>query len=128
MSLRAVLVAAVAIAAAATGLAAPSRADDDPGSDELFSRLLDEDGLLFNFRLEKHQGQRFCESIIDGEAPLDATHDLMRDGAYSFDVANGIASSASEAYCFCAFDARDGIPVHQQLCRPFELNYQRRGS
>ena len=125
MFLRTSLIAA-AIAVAAVGLAAPSHADnDDPASDELFSRLLDEEGLLFNFRLEKYQGQRYCESIIDGEATLDATRDLMRNGSYSFDVANGISSAASTAYCDCAFAARNGLPVHQNICRPFELNYGR---
>jgi hypothetical protein len=128
MTVTRAIAAAAILAGLAVGVAAPSHADDDPASDETFSRLLDHGGVLFNFPLEKYQGQRFCKSIIDGESILDAIYDLMRYGAYSFDVANGIASSASEAYCFCAFDARDGIPVHQQLCRPFELNYQRRGS
>ncbi|WP_082951299.1 DUF732 domain-containing protein [Mycobacterium mantenii] len=125
MSSRAVFVVAAAIAATAIGLAAPSHADDDPASDETFGRLLDDSGLLFNFRLEKYQGQRYCESIIDGQTPLDAIHDLMRDGAYSFDIANGITSAAGVAYCTCAFDTREGIPVRQDLCRPFELNYGR---
>lgn len=118
--------AAAAITAAAAALAAPSHADDDPGSDAIFSQGLDHEGLLFNFRLEKYQGQRYCESIIDGATPLDAVHDLERDGAYSFDVANGITSAASVAYCTCASDAREGIPVRQELCRPFELDYLRR--
>ena len=125
MFLRTILIAA-AIAVAAVGLAAPSNADnDDPASDETFGRLLEDDGLLFNFPLEKYQGQRYCRSVIEGDTPLDATKELMRNGSYSFDVANGITSAAMVAYCECTVSARDGVHADPILCRPFELNYGR---
>lgn len=121
-----VLARAAAVAAVATvGLAAPSHADDDYDSDQTFSRLLARSGLLFNFPLEKHEGQRYCESVIDGESPLDAVQDLVRNGAYSFDVANGITSAAMVAYCECTVSAREGVQADPSLCRPFELNYPR---
>lgn len=110
---------------AAVVMAAPSYADDDLESDQTFSRGLDHAGVLFNFNLEKRQGQRFCESVIDGNAPLDATYDLMRNGAYSFDVANGITSAAMVAYCTCAVMTAQGISVDPIMCKPFELAYQR---
>lgn len=126
MSSRPVFVVAVAIAAAAIGLAAPSHADtDDPESDATFARLLDGSGVLFNFRLEKYQGQRYCGSVIEGDTPLDATQELMRDGSYSFDVANAISSAAMVAYCECTVSERDGVRANPSLCRPFELNYGR---
>ena len=122
------LIAVAAIAVAAVGLAAPSHADDDPASDETFSRLLANEGLLFNFPLEKYQGQRYCTSVIDGDTPVDATKELMRNGSYSWDVANGITSAAMVAYCECTVSAREGVPVQQDLCRPFELDYRRGGN
>jgi hypothetical protein len=105
-------------------LAAPSHADDGE-SDQTFRRLLDHEGLLFNYPIEKYQGQRYCEAVIDGDQPIDATNDLARDGAYSFDIANGISSAAMVAYCTCADSAREGIPADPILCKPFELEYQR---
>jgi hypothetical protein len=105
------------------GLGAPAHADtdDDPASDATFDNGLAHMGVLFSFNLQKHQGQRLCEDVIGGESPLDAIYDLMRDGGYSFDVVNAISSSASVAYCECAFSVTDGMPVYPQLCRPFEL-------
>jgi hypothetical protein len=127
MFLRTILIAA-AIAVAAVGLAAPSHADtDDPESDATFARLLDNEGILFNFRLEKYQGQRYCRSVIDGDTPVDATQDLMRNGSYSWDVANGITSAAMVAYCECTVSEREGVHANPTLCRPFELNYRSGG-
>lgn len=111
--------------AAAVVLAAPSYADDDFESAQTFSRLLDGGGVLFKFNLEKREGQSYCESVIDGQSPLDATEDLARDGAYSFDVANGITSAAMVAYCECSVSAAEGVPVSGSLCRPLELDYRR---
>jgi predicted secreted protein len=108
MFLRTILTAA-AIAGVAVGQAAPSRADnDDPESDATFARLLDHSGVLFNFRLEKYQGQRYCRSVIDGRRPNDAIQELMRTGSYSFDVAVGITSAASVAYCNCTEAEQNG--------------------
>ncbi len=118
---------ATILAVMAMGLAAPCHADDDPDSDRTFAMLLDNHGVLFNFRLERLEGQQYCESVIDGQSPLDATHDLMRDGDYSFDVANAITSAADVAYCLCASDTGNGISAPPSLCRPFELNYRRSG-
>ena len=117
--------AASALGLLAVGVATPANADDDPASDAEFGRLLDRVGVLFNFNLEKRQGQRFCESIIAGNDPRDATRDLMQSGGYPFDVANGITSSAAVAYCTCTFSARQGLntPLY---CSPFELSYGRR--
>ena len=109
----------------AFGLAPPSHADDDPDSDAIFSNGLANQGLEFNFPLEKYQGQRYCRSVMDGKSPIDAIHDLMRNGEYSFDVANGITSSAMVAYCECAVLAADGLHADPSLCRPFELAYRR---
>jgi hypothetical protein len=106
-------------------LAAPSYADDDFESDQTFSRGLEHAGVLFNFNLQKRQGLRYCRDVIDGQGTLDATHDLMRNGAYSFDVANGISSAAMIAYCTCSVMARQGIDADPILCRPFELAYLR---
>jgi hypothetical protein len=117
----------IALSAAASltlvGPVAPAYADadDDPASDATFSNGLAHMGVLFNFILEKRQGQRYCEDVIGGEAPLDATNDLVRFGAYSFDVANAITSSAMVAYCECAVMAAEGLHVYPNLCRPFEL-------
>jgi hypothetical protein len=116
------------LAASALGLlavigAAPANADDDAASDQAFSRLLSSYSQLFNFDLEKSQGQQYCKHVIDGEAYMDATHELMRTGSYTFDVANVISSAADQTYCYCA---REGIPVLPGgICRPFELAYVR---
>jgi hypothetical protein len=119
-----VLASAAVAAVAMVGLAAPSHADDD-ASGHTFSHGRAQMGVLFNFPLEKREGQSYRESVIDGEAPLEATQDLMRNGAYSFDVANGITSAAMVACCECAVSAREGVSADPILCRPFELDYQR---
>ncbi|BBY28138.1 hypothetical protein GCM10023114_58200 [Mycolicibacterium sediminis] len=123
---RSCLVGATFVAAVvAVAMAAPSHADDDYESDQSFSRGLDYAGVLFNFNLEKRQGQRYCRAVVDGSDTLDATYDLMRDGAYSFDVANGISSAAMVAYCTCSVMARQGLDADPILCRPYELAYLR---
>lgn len=114
------------------GAAAPANADapffDDATSDITFRASLTDQGLLFNFPLEKYQGQRFCQSIIDGERPLKAYDDLASNGGYSPDVATGIGVAASIAYCDCTYSAVEtpGSPPHPDLCSSFELNQPRR--
>jgi hypothetical protein len=101
----------VAIAITLLGLATPARADPtfDPDSqDVVFRSMLDESGVLFNFNLEKYQGKRACEDLRKGEDHLDVIYDLMRDGAYSFDVANGIVAAAYVAYCVDLDSTRKG--------------------
>jgi hypothetical protein len=118
--IRALCVAASALGLIAGGVAAPANADND--SDQIFSHALAHKGLLFNFPLEKYQGQRYCQSVMQGEASLDAVEELMRDGSYSFDVANWITSSAMSAYCLCAVSAQEGVHADPSICRPFELS------
>ena len=92
-----IIVGAMTIGISLAGTA-PANADiDDATGDVIFRASLANQGLLFNFPLEKYQGWGSCQSIIDGTKPLDAIYDLMRDGGYSFDVANGMTSSASIA-------------------------------
>jgi hypothetical protein len=119
---------AVAIAAVRIASASPANADgiDDATSDVIFRAGLTDLGVLFNFPLEKRQGQRYCQALIDGAKPLDAVYDLMRDGGYPFDIANGITSAASIAYCECTDSALNGNPVHLRVCSSFELNQPRR--
>jgi len=63
---------------------------------------------LFNFPLEKHEGQRACDDYRDGESSINLVYDLMRYGSYSFDVANAIVSSAISVYY-------PFIPPHSRL-------------
>ena len=128
----AVIVGALAATVISLGGAAPANADgpifDDGTSDVTFRASLTNQGLLFNFPLEKYQGQRFCQSIIDGDRPLKAYDDLARDGGYSPDVATGIGVAASIAYCDCTYSAVEtpGSPFYPNLCSSFELNQPRR--
>lgn len=117
----------IVAALASLGIAPSAHGDDDYESDQTFSRGLAEYGLLSEFGLKKHQGQRYCKSLIDGESNVDAISDLMRYGDYSLDAATAIASSAMVAYCMCAFNVAVGIPPIPSLCRPFELGYRRQG-
>lgn len=89
---------AVASAAVAVGLAAPAHADDPDSS---FADLLDQHGVLFNFRLEKWQGQRACDELQSGQGwnGKAAVHDLQRDGGYTWDTALQIVSAAITVYC-----------------------------
>jgi hypothetical protein len=125
--LKASLVAAVA----ALALIVPATAAADPNvltpEDQSFMQLLDSNGLLFNFKLQRYQGQRYCREVMDGESSLEAKESLMRDGAYSFDVANGIGSTAGVAYCLCASSiAMIGSPYPGQ-CSQWETAYARAG-
>lgn len=124
-----VLTSATMIAAAATSVlfAAPALADPEVenSEDESFLRGLDESGVLFNFNLEKYQGQRYCAAVIDGVEPLDALYDLMRSGDYSFDEANAITASAMVAYCRCSVLEAEGIQFDVNLCQQWETNYRR---
>ncbi len=118
--------AVVTVTVPTVGLAAPAYADLDP--DATYAQLLASDGVLFNFQLEKYQGQRLCKSLIDGQSTLSAIGDLMDMGSYSFDVANSIASSATVAYCECASSRAEGVRVIPSLCSPFELAYMRQSN
>lgn len=97
MSRRAVSL-ALAGALVAVGLAAPAGADDPDSS---FADLLDQHGVLFNFRLEKWQGLRACDELQSGRAPNGkaAVLDLQSDGGYTWDVALQIVSAALTVYC-----------------------------
>lgn len=89
----------VATALAFVGLATPAHADPIPDQDATFRRLLDYGGVLFNFNLEKSEGQSACDDLRYGEPIEKVTEDLMSRGGYTFDVANGIVSAAYVAYC-----------------------------
>ena len=130
------LTSARSLAVLATALAAPllwaAPAEADPdienAEDQSFMELLDQQGVLFSFNLEKYQGQRYCKDIIDGVDSLAAKEDLMRDGGYSFDVANAIGSAAAVAYCWCALRESIGAtPWPASQCSEFENNYRRTG-
>jgi hypothetical protein len=91
---------AAIVTGAVVGLATPAHADTTTArQDETFQRLLAGDGVLFSFPLQKKQGLRACGQEDYGMSGLDAVYQLMRDGSYSFDVANPIVSSAEVAYC-----------------------------
>ncbi|OBK40313.1 hypothetical protein A5658_22020 [Mycobacterium sp. 1245111.1] len=96
MNRRALLVAASAVVA--VGLAAPVQADDPDSS---FADLLDQHGALFNFRLQKWQGQRACDDLQSGRAwnGKAAVRDLQSEGGYTYDVALQIVSAAITVYC-----------------------------
>jgi len=118
------------VAILSISLAAMAHADPDieNAEDQSFMELLDESGVLFSFNLEKHQGQRYCRDIIDGANDMDAIHDLMRNGGYSFDVANAISSAATAAYCWCAVRESIGAaPWPDNQCNEFENTYRRTG-
>jgi len=91
-------------------LATPAHADPTPtfnpsDPDSLFAYALNQSGLLFNFPLEKLQGQRACHDYAAGDTSVQVIHNLMDKGSYSFDVANGIFSAAMAAYCL-------NVPYH----------------
>jgi hypothetical protein len=125
--IRAFCLAATFLGVAGMGLAATAGADDDDTvSDEMFSKLLSDDGLLFNFPLEKHEGQRWCEAVIGGESRVQASQDLQSNGAYSWDVAEGIGAAAGVSYCMCASSAAiTGDPGPPSSCSSFEKRYRR---
>jgi hypothetical protein len=78
----------------AVGFAAPAHADSstpvtpappthgDP-MDDAFRQALANGGVLFDFPLEKVQGQRACHDYRRGESAVDVIHELMRYGSYS---------------------------------------------
>jgi hypothetical protein len=118
------------IAAVATALAVSAPAGAYPtidnSEDKTFLRLLDRSGVLSNFDLQKSQGQRYCEEVIEGATSLDAVYSMMRDGGDSFDVANAIGSAAGVSYCLCASSAAmgGGQPFPENMCSTFETNYR----
>jgi hypothetical protein len=119
---------AVAVSVSAVFLPA-QQANAAPGpenaEDQMFARLLDRKGLLYNFALEKYQGQRYCKDVIDGSlTPHEAVNDLMDAGGYSFDVANVITSAAMVAYCTCSVSVAQGVSPNPALCRQFETAYR----
>ncbi len=117
----------VALAVAATTIFTPV-ATADPNvvmdDDQIFTMLLEGKGLLFNFKLQQYQGQRYCEDIMRGVTPKDALFNLMRFGEYSLDIAIGIASAASTAYCYCNDSV---VRPPDTLCRQWETAYRRAG-
>lgn len=98
---------------AGTANAVPCRTEAE--QDETFSQLLSSDGTLFNFNLQKMQAKRACDREAYG---LDAVQLLMRDGGYSFDVANSIVSAGSVAYCPQHNDRVDLPPYPFVNCPP----------
>jgi hypothetical protein len=96
---------AVAIGAAfvaAFVLAEPARADpgsDLTGADIAFARGLSDDGTLFNFNLERHEGQTACDEMADGASGETAVETLMKNGLYSHDVAWSIVMNAWLYFC-----------------------------
>ena len=118
-------------AVAALALIVPATAAADPdvltSEDQTFMRLLDSKGLLLNFKLQRYQGQRYCRDVMGGESSLEAVEGLMQSGAYSFDVASVMGSSAGIAYCICASSiAMIGSPYPGQ-CSQWETTYARTG-
>ncbi|MDQ1249242.1 MAG: hypothetical protein QG597_3616, partial [Actinomycetota bacterium] len=117
-STRSVAVPAAALAALLLW-AAPAEAgpDVENAEDQSFMELLDQQGVLFSFNLEKYQGQWYCRDVIDGVDSYEATENLMRDGGYSHDVANSITSAAGAVYCFCAIREQIGAaPWPESQC------------
>lgn len=70
-----------------------------PDQDALFRSLLDIDGTVFNFKMERYQGLRYCHDLRAGKDVISATDDLAKYGGYSWDVANSISTAAGGAYC-----------------------------
>jgi hypothetical protein len=68
--------------------------------DDIFRHDLEDSGVLFNFNLEKHQGQRVCDDLKWGKSQMDAIDTLMEYGGYPFDIANSIATAGLDAYCY----------------------------
>jgi hypothetical protein len=71
--------------------------------DNTFRTLLEDDGVLFSFNLEKRQGQHVCDLQDAGMRPVDAVYELMRDGGYPWDIANSISPAATVAYCWYGY-------------------------
>jgi hypothetical protein len=119
---------AIAAATTALALSTPAQAypQVDNTEDQSFLRGLDRSGVLSNFNLQKSQGQQYCADVIEGATTLDATYKLMRDGGYSFDVANSISSAAGVSYCLCADFAAMGVESQFPggMCSTFETNYR----
>ena len=100
--MRKALAAALAPVAAAALISAPIAHTDEnttPEQDEMFAGLLEMDGFLLNFRLQRFQALRFCEAVNNGQSSLEATRDLAQLGGYSFDFANGMSATAMGVYC-----------------------------
>ena len=55
--------------------------------------------VIMDFDLVKAQGLRSCQLQANGVDSLEAVYDLQRNGGYTFDQANNIASSAAVIYC-----------------------------
>jgi hypothetical protein len=106
-SLQIVLRAAIPATAAVIGLATPAHADpnDDSLDDQLFARMLADNGVLFNLNLEKFEAKRACDSYRRGEGYKDVVHDLMQSGGYPWDVAYEIFSATEVTYCH-------DVPMH----------------
>lgn len=128
--------AAAVIAFAASIISPPTASADEPDygtpeyADRIFTNLLEADGLLFNFPLEKMQGQRYCEFIIRENtwSSMAGLYQLMDLGGYSFDVANNISQAAGMAYCPCAnqYNITGGSNLSNlSSCGLFELDYAR---
>jgi hypothetical protein len=98
----------VGLAALAICLAGAPMAGAD-GGDRTFHMLLSDDfdagGVTGEEIVNRHwgllrnQGLRACQLEDSGWRSLDVVYQLMREGPYIFDQANGIHSAAAVAYC-----------------------------
>jgi hypothetical protein len=77
-----------------------TQAEIDECQDKNFRMLLEDDGILFNFKLEKSEAKTVCGRLAAGMSGLHATYMLMDEGGYPWDVANSLASAGEVAYCY----------------------------
>jgi hypothetical protein len=95
------------LAALAIGLAgAPvAHAEGDSTFHRLLAKDFDAGGVTGEEIVDRHwellrsQGLRACQLEDNGWGSLDVIYQLMREGPYIFDQANGIHSAAAVAYC-----------------------------
>lgn len=74
--------------------------------DETFFRLLTTPHgddkrtiVVTNPQLMRAHGLLICELTDNGVSGLDAIHQLMAEGPYTFETANSISAAAKVAYC-----------------------------
>jgi hypothetical protein len=117
------------LTAAGIGLAAPAYANPDAlnSDDYRFMQLLENRGLLFNFKLQRYQAQRYCGAVINGQNHTEATKDLIRNGGYTIDVGVSITTAAGMAYCPCADHFADTGQFYPGPCGLFERAFRERG-
>lgn len=75
----------------------PSYDATDP--DQHFEHLLDKNGVLFDFPLEKHEAKNVCRWLGEGYSLRAVANQLAENGGYTSDEAWEIMSSSIIAYC-----------------------------